>query len=130
MLFFYFFFFFNDTATTEIYTLSLHDALPILAACGASREAHRQGVATAWHPRARRRRGAASRCSGTPEECARARGGSDRRPRRRRDAARGRAADARPRPDPRREHGRAGFSHRGGRARSHGHAAARARGPV
>src|SRR5215212_4588491 len=28
--FFIFFFFFNDTATTEIYTLSLHDALPIL----------------------------------------------------------------------------------------------------
>src|SRR3712207_9178804 len=28
----YLFFFFNDTATTEIYTLSLHDALPILAA--------------------------------------------------------------------------------------------------
>src|SRR2546422_10601558 len=28
-LFFCFFFFFNDTATTEIYTLSLHDALPI-----------------------------------------------------------------------------------------------------
>src|SRR5476651_1335845 len=27
-----FFFFFNDTATTEIYTLSLHDALPISAA--------------------------------------------------------------------------------------------------
>src|SRR2546428_7325873 len=27
---FSFFFFFNDTATTEIYTLSLHDALPIL----------------------------------------------------------------------------------------------------
>src|SRR2546430_13249949 len=26
------FFFFNDTATTEIYTLSLHDALPISAA--------------------------------------------------------------------------------------------------
>src|SRR5688572_32583071 len=26
----YHFFFFNDTATTEIYTLSLHDALPIL----------------------------------------------------------------------------------------------------
>src|SRR5437667_11860440 len=26
----FFFFFFNDTATTEIYTLSLHDALPIL----------------------------------------------------------------------------------------------------
>src|SRR3712207_8841242 len=29
-LLFFFFFFFNDTATTEIYTLSLHDALPIL----------------------------------------------------------------------------------------------------
>src|SRR5258705_10190701 len=28
-LLFYIFFFFNDTATTEIYTLSLHDALPI-----------------------------------------------------------------------------------------------------
>src|SRR6266705_1345274 len=28
---FSFFFFFNDTATTEIYTLSLHDALPIFA---------------------------------------------------------------------------------------------------
>ena len=27
--FFFFFFFFNDTATTEIYTLSLPDALPI-----------------------------------------------------------------------------------------------------
>src|SRR2546430_15525524 len=29
---FFFFFFFNDTATTEIYTLSLHDALPIFRA--------------------------------------------------------------------------------------------------
>src|SRR5438309_9797174 len=29
----FFFFFFNDTATTEIYTLSLHDALPIWARC-------------------------------------------------------------------------------------------------
>src|SRR2546428_4612858 len=29
--FFLLFFFFNDTATTEIYTLSLHDALPISA---------------------------------------------------------------------------------------------------
>src|SRR2546426_9857738 len=36
---FLFFFFFNDTATTEIYTLSLHDALPIcsvLSACSRS----------------------------------------------------------------------------------------------
>src|SRR5438876_4389489 len=39
------FFFFNDTATTEIYTLSLHDALPI---CGRRRRHHRL-------PRGRRR---------------------------------------------------------------------------
>src|SRR5438034_11479510 len=31
---FFFFFFFNDTAPTEIYTLSLHDALPISSAAG------------------------------------------------------------------------------------------------
>src|SRR5256885_16151250 len=30
------FFFFNDTATTEIYTLSLHDALPIFQLAGAA----------------------------------------------------------------------------------------------
>src|SRR6266850_3671958 len=30
------FFFFNDTATTEIYTLSLHDALPILMRLGST----------------------------------------------------------------------------------------------
>ena len=30
---FFCFFFFNDTATTEIYTLSLHDALPIFPVC-------------------------------------------------------------------------------------------------
>ena len=30
-----FFFFFNDTATTEIYTLSLHDALPIFPSSAA-----------------------------------------------------------------------------------------------
>src|SRR3712207_7382614 len=43
-----FFFFFNDTATTEIYTLSLHDALPI-----SPRPASRGG---ACHPYFRRRR--------------------------------------------------------------------------
>src|SRR2546427_2569216 len=32
----FFFFFFNDTATTEIYTLSLHDALPILCRAASS----------------------------------------------------------------------------------------------
>src|SRR5256885_15373801 len=35
-----FFFFFNDTATTEIYTLSLHDALPIWRRAGAGRDRH------------------------------------------------------------------------------------------
>src|SRR6266487_5479741 len=35
LILFVFFFFFNDTATTEIYTLSLHDALPI-SRCGLS----------------------------------------------------------------------------------------------
>ena len=35
-----FFFFFNDTATTEIYTLSLHDALPIYS------NGHADGIAT------------------------------------------------------------------------------------
>src|SRR2546430_5809025 len=41
-----FFFFFNDTATTEIYTLSLHDALPISTrpseTCHADRERDRR----------------------------------------------------------------------------------------
>src|SRR2546422_3013202 len=37
------FFFFNDTATTEIYTLSLHDALPISAAM-------RRPTWSAWSP--------------------------------------------------------------------------------
>src|SRR6266571_9176702 len=38
----FFFFFFNDTATTEIYTLSLHDALPISDA-GPHPPLHRRG---------------------------------------------------------------------------------------
>src|SRR6266516_466190 len=37
---FLFFFFFNDTATTEIYTLSLHDALPIFAVPGRGSVVH------------------------------------------------------------------------------------------
>src|SRR3712207_6867427 len=36
-------FFFNDTATTEIYTLSLHDALPILQVDAGQRAEHQQG---------------------------------------------------------------------------------------
>src|SRR2546430_12572280 len=39
-----FFFFFNDTATTEIYTLSLHDALPIFDAPDAEAAGHQQPV--------------------------------------------------------------------------------------
>src|SRR2546429_1505705 len=38
------FFFFNDTATTEIYTLSLHDALPILLVFGQPSAHDRQGT--------------------------------------------------------------------------------------
>src|SRR3989441_12510889 len=37
----HFFFFFNDTATTEIYTLSLHDALPISSCEGGCRRGNR-----------------------------------------------------------------------------------------
>src|SRR3712207_9103652 len=33
-MYYFIFFFFNDTATTEIYTLSLHDALPIFPGVG------------------------------------------------------------------------------------------------
>src|SRR5256885_12988822 len=50
-------FFFNDTATTEIYTLSLHDALPISLAC----RVHAQGRRRARHQSAEQeteRRGA------------------------------------------------------------------------
>src|SRR5437016_14640234 len=44
---FFFFFFFNDTATTEIYTLSLHDALPIFSAsCGIRVATPRKVLAT------------------------------------------------------------------------------------
>src|SRR2546430_4924030 len=50
----YFFFFFNDTATTEIYTLSLHDALPI-SSWGTMLNAAQQFLETApwlaWWPR-------------------------------------------------------------------------------
>src|SRR6266513_6517174 len=44
-----FFFFFNDTATTEIYTLSLHDALPISAAW--CTDVPRNDSVVAWSPR-------------------------------------------------------------------------------
>src|SRR5688572_33482336 len=55
----FFFFFFNDTATTEIYTLSLHDALPISAAPSPPSRARTRsprscrwwGPSSAWPPR-------------------------------------------------------------------------------
>src|SRR5258708_24782717 len=46
---FFLFFFFNDTATTEIYTLSLHDALPIwIKSCMGT---HTTNVAFGWPDR-------------------------------------------------------------------------------
>src|SRR6266568_8889364 len=51
----FFFFFFNDTATTEIYTLSLHDALPNCRTASAIRLRHRGG-------RGRPRRRDSGRC--------------------------------------------------------------------
>src|SRR5260370_40323679 len=42
------FFFFNDTATTEIYTLSLHDALPIYRYCPGTRRAQRRRPRGPW----------------------------------------------------------------------------------
>src|SRR5438105_13848373 len=51
VLLFFFFFFFNDTATTEIYTLSLHDALPIsrIALMGHSRGGEAAATAAAFN---------------------------------------------------------------------------------
>src|SRR5260370_39932945 len=43
LLTFFTFFFFNDTATTEIYTLSLHDALPIYGQPGHARAVFHRG---------------------------------------------------------------------------------------
>src|SRR5438876_5346405 len=50
MLLSLFFFFFNDTATTEIYTLSLHDALPIwvLPPSSSNRSTGRPGNVTCF----------------------------------------------------------------------------------
>src|SRR5215213_11591603 len=52
----FFFFFFNDTATTEIYTLSLHDALPICSPRLRRDLVRVLGLAAAAAPRARARR--------------------------------------------------------------------------
>src|SRR3712207_8986862 len=55
-------FFFNDTATTEIYTLSLHDALPIYSNPGSAKHTIGLNSRRCWRPvrcRRQRRRGAA-----------------------------------------------------------------------
>src|SRR2546425_11875022 len=51
------FFFFNDTATTEIYTLSLHDALPIWRRLERARLLHQHAVAEGSRDHGARRRG-------------------------------------------------------------------------
>src|SRR5439155_17440673 len=62
------YFFFSHTATTEIYTLSLHDALPISPAgptVDRRQRDHRQGLhQSAPRARAARRRGRAPTCDG------------------------------------------------------------------
>src|SRR3712207_7339204 len=74
------FFFFNDTATTEIYTLSLHDALPISERPSGAGGA-RPPASSGW----RRRRCQGRRCSALP--------GRDTRPWRRGCRWRGRRQD-------------------------------------
>src|SRR5947209_13238546 len=71
------FFFFNETSTTEIYTLSLHDALPI-SRHGAARDARVARDGGREFPAERQRDGAAARGG-----CAHERhGGDERRARR------------------------------------------------
>src|SRR2546430_5100872 len=50
-------FFFNDTATTEIYTLSLHDALPICAEPGHAPDVAGADPDSRWRPVRRRPQG-------------------------------------------------------------------------
>src|SRR2546425_5774846 len=57
-VFIFFFFFFNDTATTEIYTLSLHDALPISDPRAGRRCRRRRSCCPRW---SRRRAGRTNR---------------------------------------------------------------------
>src|SRR2546422_5672350 len=59
MVLLFFFFFFNDTATTEIYTLSLHDALPILL----EMRVHRRRAHGRYGGSERRRRGSGPWCT-------------------------------------------------------------------
>src|SRR5438876_7569499 len=58
-------FFFNDTATTEIYTLSLHDALPICALCTRSTSTTRWWPTSCGTGARRRRSGSGTRARST-----------------------------------------------------------------
>src|SRR2546425_11553937 len=79
-----FFFFFNDTATTEIYTLSLHDALPISAPPRAHGGDHaRASGRVVRGPRAHRGRGPPRGARGGVVPRGRAAGRADRRGRER-----------------------------------------------
>src|SRR5256886_6364036 len=92
---FFIFFFFNNTPPTEIYTLPLHDALPILRRRGGASRAPRTS-SRGGRPRPRRRPG-----PGTRQACARDRRG--RRPQRAPGRPAGRWQDdarASPRGDP------------------------------
>src|SRR5258705_11437681 len=65
------FFFFNDTATTEIYTLSLHDALPIFHAPPPCRRARPGGAGpgTSWPAPTSCRTTASITRSAAPRRC-------------------------------------------------------------
>src|SRR2546421_285985 len=62
-LYFSFFFFFNDTATTEIYTLSLHDALPISTSSVSAK-----GHSSSTHCSLQRKLAAIASCSSSGRE--------------------------------------------------------------
>src|SRR6267143_4646929 len=91
----FFFFFFNDTATTEIYTLSLHDALPLLRHVAAGHQ-HRHDHRHVPHGVPDPARAEQGRARDSPQ-AQRDRGRGGRRlepPRQRRGPQRGRGAPA------------------------------------
>src|SRR3712207_7118113 len=65
---FFIFFFFNDTATTEIYTLSLHDALPIYQSIDDIRVAIRKGPRRRWRLALEQQHGTVRRIGERSEE--------------------------------------------------------------
>src|SRR6266571_9536771 len=81
IVFVIFFFFFNDTATTEIYTLSLHDALPISATAARPRRGCRSGTRPRRPPGAPRGPGLAGADRPGSAHCPTTRRGTPRRTR-------------------------------------------------